>query len=356
DATNGAVLRRWNRLHFSTEPITFRVYTNDSPAPMSPGRPTPDGVQAPFVPRSLVTVDPSDINAFSPNGWIDDRTNQTRGHNVNPHLDVTPDNKPDLPRPAGSPYRVFDFPLDTTMEPSTYQSASVTQLFYLANRYHDRLFAMGFNEAARNFQIINFSGSGTGNDPVQADCQDGSGTNNANFSTSGTDGTSARCQMYLFTGSTPDRDGSLDADIVNHELTHGLSIRLHRGTLTGAQGGGMGEGWSDYFAISLNAESTDDPHAVYPMSGYATYQLWTSYVDNYYFGIRRYPYSTDLNKNPQTFKMIDPAQLVFPPSVPRNANVGGAANEVHNVGEVWCMALLECRAAMWDVYGFAGNQ
>src|SRR5262249_10769396 len=104
DATDGTVLRRCNRLHFSNEPITFRVYTNDSPEPLSPGRPTPDGYQAPFVARTLVTVNPVDINAYSPNGWIDDGTNETRGNNVDAHLDVNADNNPDLPRPAGSPY------------------------------------------------------------------------------------------------------------------------------------------------------------------------------------------------------------------------------------------------------------
>ena len=31
--------------------------------------------------------------------------------------------------------------------------------------------------------------------------------------------------------------------------------------------------------------------------------------ENYYFGIRRYPYSTDMTKNPLTFKDIDPDQI-----------------------------------------------
>ena len=45
-----------------------------------------------------------------------------------------------------------------------------------------------------------------------AEAQDGSGTNNANFTTP-PDGTSGRMQMYRFTGPTIDRDGSLDAEI-----------------------------------------------------------------------------------------------------------------------------------------------
>lgn len=361
DATNGQVLRRWNRLHFSTtEPITFRVYTSDSPAPGSPGTSTPSGVQSPFVLQSLVTVNPGDISAINPNGWIDDGTNETQGNNVNAYLDRdgTP-NSPDLPRVSGTPYRVFDFTHDPSLTPldSTNQSAAVVQLFYLSNFYHDRLWAMGFDEPAKNFQTDNFGRGGTGGDAVRAESQDGSGTNNANFGTSGSDGSTGRCQMYIFTGPTPDRDGDLDADIVFHELSHGLSIRLSNGTVGGSQSGGMGEGWGDYFGASLNAQASDDPNAVFAMGAYSTFQLWGSgYDTNYYFGIRRFPYSTDVDKNPLTYADIDPNQFSVPTGVPRNTNITTSANSVHNVGELWCNTLLQTRANMWESAGFASNQ
>ncbi len=363
DATSGQVLRRWNRLHYATtEPMTFRVYTSDSPAPGSPGTPTNSGAQFPFVPQQDVTINPGDISAINPDGWINDGVNETQGNNVDAHLDRdgTP-NSPDLPRPSGTPYRQFLFTHDPAQAPTvaTNQSAAVVQLFYLCNRYHDRLWAMGFNEAAKNFQTNNFGLGGVGNDRVQADAQDGSGTNNANFNTGGADGTTGRCQMYIFTGPTPDRDGDLDADVVYHELSHGLSIRLSNGTVNGEQSGGMGEGWGDFFGIALNAEPGDDPDAVYAMGAYATYQFspWgAGYTTNYYFGIRRFPFSTDMNKNPQTYADIDPAQQSYPPAVPRNTSAGNTANEVHNVGEVWCATLNECRANLIHTYGFAGNQ
>jgi hypothetical protein len=83
-------------------------------------------------------------------------------------------------------------------------------------------------------------------------------------------------QMYRFTSPTPDRDGDLDAEIVVHELTHGLSNRLI-GNATGLfwnVGGGMGEGWSDFYALSLlNGTQADDPNAAYASGGYATYRL-----------------------------------------------------------------------------------
>ena len=363
DATNGQVLRRWNRLHFATtEPASYRVYTSDSPAPWSPGPVTPGGAQAPFVSQTLVTVQPEDISTFSQNGWIPDGANETLGNNCDAHLDVdgTP-NSPDLPRPSGSPYRVFDVTHDPTQAPTTVdnRAAAVIQLFYLTNRYHDILYSLGFNEAAKNFQTNNFGLGGTGNDAVQADAQDGSGTNNANFGTTGSDGSSARMQMYVWTGPTPDRDGDFDANIVYHELSHGLSIRLSNGTVSGTQAGGMGEGWGDFFGLSLTAEPGDDPHGTYSTGGYSTYQL-SGLVDNYYFGIRRFPYSTDMNKNPTTYADIDNGQVSYPPGVPSSPGVGSfisaTANQVHNVGSVWCNMLWEARANLVDAQGFAANE
>jgi hypothetical protein len=361
DAVDGKVLWRHNRLVWdTTQPATYRVYTNDSPSPGSPGRSTPDGFQFPFVARNLVTVNPAEISAFSPNGWIPDGQTATVGNNVDAYLDTANDNTASAADRATGVSRVFDFAanvgLNTGDAPATYRNASITQLFYWSNRYHDRLFSLGFNEASGNFQTTNITGQGTGNDAVKAEAQDGSGTNNANFSTSGTDGTNARCQMYTWTGPNPDRDGSFDADIVFHELTHGLSIRLHRGGLTGTQGGGMGEGWSDFFALCLSAEPADNFDAVYAAGGYVTYQISTGFVNNYYFGIRRYPYSTDMTKNPFTFADVDTAQFGSDGSIPRGViGWGSAANEVHNVGEIWCSTLLEMRQQLSLSEGFNAN-
>ncbi|MCY2959676.1 MAG: M36 family metallopeptidase [Planctomycetota bacterium] len=358
DATDGTVLRRWNHLHFAaggTQPITMRVFTSDSPAPGSPGNPTPNGFQFPLVPTQLVTITGAQVAPWSPNGWIDDNGNETLGNNVDAHTDLNADNVADLPRPSGTPARTFDFAIDTTQAPSTYRPGAVTQVFYLANRYHDRLMELGFDEAAKNFQATNFSAQGVGGDRVLADCQDGSGTNNANFGTNGTDGGTGRMQMYVFSGPTPDRDGDLDADIVFHELTHGTSIRLLDGTASGEQAGGMGEGWGDFFGLCLNSEPTDDPNGVYATGGWTVYQLSGGFAENYYFGIRRFPYTTDLNKNPQTFADIDPAQQNYPPAIPRSTLIGNTADEVHNVGEVWCVTLWEARAGLIGANGPSGN-
>ena len=158
--------------------------------------------------------------------------NETRGNNVDAHTDLDANNLADTPRPQGSPIRVFDFALDLTQAPSTLPQRRGDAVFSIWNNcIHDRYYELGFTEAAGNFQNNNFGRGGIGNDAVQADAQDGSGTNNANFSTP-PDGSPGRMQMYVFTGPTPDRDGDFDAEIVIHEYTHGLSNRL--------VGGGVG--------------------------------------------------------------------------------------------------------------------
>ena len=101
----------------------------------------------------------------------------------------------------------------------------VTNLFYYNNIMHDFSYALGFTETARNFQTNNYGRGGTGNDSVRAEAQDGSGTNNANFATP-PDGSRPRMQQYLFTSPNPDRDSSVDGDVVFHEYGHGISNRL----------------------------------------------------------------------------------------------------------------------------------
>jgi hypothetical protein len=356
DAETGEVLLRRCLTEYIS-PATYNVYTSDSPSPFSPGLATPGTFQPGVVPRQLVTLPALNTNA-SPAGWINDGDNQTLGNNVDAHLDRNDDDQPDLPRPQGNPNRTFNFPLDLGQAPTVYGNASVVNLFYWNNVCHDRLYEVGFTEAAGNFQRNNFGRGGAGNDPVSADGQDGGGVNNANFSTP-PDGFPGRMQMYLFDGPSPDRDGSLDAEIMIHEYGHGVSNRLlgGGGGISELQPRGMGEGWSDFYALALLSESGDDPDGNYAAGGYVTYQLF-GMDENYYFGIRRYPYSTDLSKNPLTLKDIDPTRASAHPGIPVSPLFGGSpADEVHNMGEVWCVTLWDARANLIEKLGHdAGNQ
>jgi hypothetical protein len=359
DAEQGEPLVRHCLTEYIT-PASFRVWTSDSPSPFSPAHDIPLTNQPPVLPRALVTLAAFSTNA-SPAGWIADGDNETRGNNVDAHLDRDGNDLPDLPRPQGAPFRAFDFPFDPAQAPTNQAAAAVVQLFYWNNWLHDRLYEFGFNEAAGNFQNDNFGRGGLGNDAVLADAQDGAALNNANFSTP-PDGIAPRMQMFLFDGSDPDRDGSLDAEIIIHEYVHGLSNRRVGGGvgLTALQSRGMGEGWSDFYALALLAEPGDNPDGTYAFGGYSTHQLH-GLKENYYFGVRRYPYSTDLAKNPLTFRDIDPLLARGHDAVPRNPVFGpfdaGLAGEVHAVGEVWCAILWEARASLVRKHGFAaGNE
>ncbi|HEY0549406.1 MAG TPA: M36 family metallopeptidase [Verrucomicrobiae bacterium] len=296
----------------------------------------------------------------SPNGWIDDLVNETRGNNVDAHADRNDNDQPDLPRPTGNPFRVFDFPLDLTQAPTTYSNAAIVNLFYWNNFVHDKLYDLGFTEAAGNFQNTNFGRGGLGNDAVQADAQDGGGFNNANMATP-PDGFPPRMQMYIFDQPSPNRDGDLDAEVMIHEYMHGLSNRRVGGGIGifELQTGGMGEGWGDFYGLTFLSETSDVLNGVWAAGGYLTFDITGNgtFRDNYYFGIRRYPYTTNLLKNPLTFKDIDPAQASPHAGIPRNPIFGGFtpfdADEVHNQGEVWSVTLWEMRVNLIAKYGHA---
>jgi hypothetical protein len=352
DAETGAVLVR-RKLTVEVSDVHYRVYTSDSPAPMSPGLATPSNTQAPFVPRQLLTI--SNLNATaSPLGWLADGVMETRGNNVDAHLDRDGDDRADLPRVQatlnGQGQRVFDFPMDVTANPTNYSAAAVVQLFYWCNFMHDRLYELGFTESLGNFQKDNFGRGGADNDAVFADAQDGSGFNNANY-TPTRDGSSPKIQMYIFNGPTPARDGDFDADVVLHEYAHGLTDRLIGGGvgISQLQTYGMGEGWSDFYALSLLAEHGDDLGANFPMGGYITYQFG-GLQQNYYYGIRRYPYSTNMNVNPLTFKDIDVSTASSHPGIPVNPTITSSGNAVHRQGEIWCSMLWDMRAALLRKY------
>lgn len=84
-------------------------------------------------------------------------------------------------RPSGGADMEFAFPLHWpkaghSLDPASYINASVTELFYTSNELHDFFWAYGFDEASGNFQEHNFGRGAAGGDAVQANAQDGSGT------------------------------------------------------------------------------------------------------------------------------------------------------------------------------------
>ncbi|HEY0459881.1 MAG TPA: M36 family metallopeptidase [Pyrinomonadaceae bacterium] len=390
DAENGRMLWRKNISADQTQSATYQIYRNansfigaaDSPSPLSPGPLVPTtNQQGVLGTRSNVTfIGNEGTSSFNNNGWITDGANITDGNNLEAGIDRDGTNGVDAPV-TGSPNRIFDSTWNPPPgnpapgdEPLTAQAqrGAVIQMFYVMNRYHDLTYQLGFTEAARNFQGTNFTGQGVGNDRVSAEGQDSSGTNNANFGTVA-DGGRGRMQMFLWTGPTPDYDGTGDAEVIIHEVTHGTSNRLHGNAsgLSTNMSGGMGEGWGDFFGYSMLAEPSDPINGVYTTGGYATFLLG-GMQSNYYYGIRRFPRApitfTGANGkpyNPFTFQYINAncdtligTTATNPNSAfPRNPSVSTssatqACDQVHNLGEIWSSALWEVRNRMVTRLGF----
>ena len=170
-----------------------------------------------------LVVDPYD-SLSSPMGWHSVGSKDftiTRGNNVHAYLDITASNNPSEPEPDGGADHIFDFAYDHSLEPNDVNNkpAAVTNLFYMNNMIHDILYVFGFDEVAGNFQTNNWNKGGRQNDEVKAEAQDGSGQNNANFSTP-PDGGRGRMQMFLWTNSSQsafyitgpdDVEGGIDA-------------------------------------------------------------------------------------------------------------------------------------------------
>ncbi len=208
------------------------LVVQDSTAAISAAIARPDGLAAAALP-AFADIDGSFYNVFalpfespsdgdrtgvtgaadpaaSPQGWHD--TNNiagpeftiTRGNNVHAYTDLNADNVVDPgSSPDGGAGLDFDLPLDLTLGASTYRPFAVTNLFYWNNILHDVTFGYGFDEAAGNFQVTNYSGAGGGNDDVRAEAQDGSGLNNANFGTPAQNAAVPRPRMQMFVWITP---------------------------------------------------------------------------------------------------------------------------------------------------------
>jgi len=181
DATTGATLERKSWVDHETE----QVYEMPKESPNDGDR--------------EIETNPADPKA-SPFGWHNDGTEEytiTKGNNVAAQEDHDRNNR-DGYSPDGGDSLNFEFPLDLTQTPTDYVDAAITNLFYWNNIMHDALYAYGFDESAGNFQTSNFDNGGAGGDAVDADAQDGSGSNNANFATP-PDGSKPRMQMYQWT-------------------------------------------------------------------------------------------------------------------------------------------------------------
>ena len=190
DAATGEELGKFEWQHSDS----YEVYAEPKDSPLDGGR--------------TIETNPADPTA-SPFGWHD--TNGaagaeftvTRGNNVCAQTDRNANNSScgTETQPDGGASLNFTgsvVPLNLADSPINYQDAAVANLFYWNNYLHDVLYRYGFDEASGNFQENNYGRGGSGSDSVNADAQDGSGTNNANFATP-PDGSNPRMQMFEWT-------------------------------------------------------------------------------------------------------------------------------------------------------------
>ena len=407
DAGNADVLLRHSMTSYAN-PVTYKHFGSDSPTPLSPGWDSP----CPPLPPQPAWVDRVSTRLValsgtaSPAGWIDTGYDRTRGNNVDAYLDlndadplVVDDNSALRPKSTlVNGELVFDFTLDPTQPPpqfpvpapneppystaQQYHYGAVVNVFYWVNWAHDRFYELGFTEAAANFQKDNFGRGGSGNDEVRAEVHNNFGGTPAygwwTADNSTQDGPNGAPRLELWASTSNLKNYNLDTEIILHELTHGLTQRMvNKGAVmySQAQPVGLGEGWSDFYPLALLSEGTDELHGNYAMNAYLAAPGGPP-AANYYFGYpHRYPYTTEMTRNPLTFENIDPNHrrcewdyddnTIFceaPYNVPCLDPVswdptGIEHDSQHAVGEVWAVTLWDARANLIEKHGFeVGNE
>jgi hypothetical protein len=132
------------------------------------------------------------------------------------------------------------------------------------------------------------------------------------------------------------RDSDLDAGVIAHEYGHGISNRLTGGpNVAGCVNNAeqMGEGWSDFFAITLTTDPSDTKLV---QRGIGTYVVFEPRDGD---GIRPTPYSTDMTVNPSTYAFV----------------ANPAISQPHGIGYVWNTMLWEMYWNLVDRYGYNAN-
>ncbi len=189
--------------------------------------------------------------------------------------------------------------------------------FYFCNYLHDFFGFLGFGEAEGNFQQENFTGAPGDRDPLEVRIfnRPVAGTARMRGRRDGRPG-----EMQI--GPRGDRHGALDADLVFHEYVHGVTTRLAGGRLIfeplrHPESRALGEGYSDYFALTIQSYRLGEEKTVFC--------AWLGADERK--GIRRQAYDDDFQ--------LHYGDLARPQN-----------QEPHHGGEIWCMALMRMNRAI----------
>lgn len=194
-----------------------------------------------------------------------------------------------------------------TFDPVTEVDQRVLDLFQYCCYMHDYFYLLGFREADGNFQRDNLGRGGFEGDRVDARVFPEPVFGTASMATP-IDSFNPIMRVGLVMSTN--RHAALDSGVIYHEFTHGVTNRLVGGpldvrALEAPQSAGMGEGWGDFIACTINRT---------PVIG-----AWL--MDNA-DGLRGFPYDSNF---PDNFGDLGT----------------GRYREVHNIGEIWCATLMQ---------------
>jgi extracellular elastinolytic metalloproteinase len=251
---------------------------------------------------------PNDLPDDFPDAWVEE--NEAVGNCVKAHLE---DFGPTIQGEVKDGVLTFD-----PTEPKG-DEQKVLNIFYYNCYMHDYFYLLGFREADGNFQRDNFGRGGVPVDRVDARSFPMPIGGTATMA-SAADGKTPRMSMGLVSLAVepPGRHTAFDFMVVCHEFTHGVTNRLVGGpdddqSLEALQSGGMGEGWSDYFACTI----TDNI-------------VIGAWVVDRPGGIRGFPYDSNF---PDNFGDLGTGRYTgFLPD---------GRSHPHPIGEIWCATLME---------------
>jgi Fungalysin metallopeptidase (M36) len=198
----------------------------------------------------------------------------------------------------------------------------VLNAFYFTCLMHDLFYLLGFRELDGNCQQSNLGRGGFEADRVQISVVNGLVASDANIVVTA-EGEIPGPMMslgYIVQPNNTVRHTALDATVLFHEYMHVVTNRLVGGpanvnALEKPQSGGLGEGWSDYLACTLNNTTV--------LAAWATGKPG---------GKRGFPYDSNF---PDNFGQLGIGRYA------NGAEAGSSGPPLHNVGEIWAATLME---------------
>ena len=223
----------------------------------------------------------------------------------------------DVRGPDGEPVRArrIDGDLVFMADPDAEHDRAAINAFYLCSFLHGFFYRLGFDERAGNFQEVHRDGSPGAGDAVRVFVQDRELPGYAFFDNRA-DGTHPILELGP---QSSGRHSAFDAHLVIHEFAHGVTNRivgaegsLHT-PLEHQQSRALGEGFSDYWAISiLNSQRRQ--------AGLEERWAYAEWFAGKPTGLR----SRSYEGHDRTYRFLRAPQM-----------------NAHTAGEVWCATLLD---------------